>query len=186
MTKLDKILLKNKIILILYNLFMLALAYLLNRFVQMLMFLLFFNMIQSCFTNRFHADYIETNAIKATRLCKLITFIIDVLYLLICQNFNISIYYHLLLILSIATVNCLVGYAVQNITYKSLKDCTEVEILNLCNKAELSEIAIKRIVKHYIHKLTIKEIASQECVEEQTIKMSINRSKKKLNNLIKS
>lgn len=51
----------------------------------------------------------------------------------------------------------------------------------MCKEADISEQVTKRLIMKYVNHKTIKEIAIIECVEEQAVKMSINRAKKKLN-----
>ena len=79
-------LLKGRIIYILYCLLMLVLAFAFNRFFQMLMFILFFEVLQGCFAWRFHADTIESDPIKAVKYCKLITVGIEIIYLIFCAK----------------------------------------------------------------------------------------------------
>ena len=50
----------------------------------------------------------------------------------------------------------------------------------MCEKAKLSKNATDRMILKYIDNKTYQEIADLECVDVQTIKMSINRSRKKL------
>ena len=42
---------------------------------------------------------------------------------LISKDLNISVYSHLFLILLVATLNCLIGYVIQDITYQRLAYC---------------------------------------------------------------
>lgn len=186
MNKLKIKLIQNRIIYIIYCVCILFIAYIGNRFLQMLIFILFFNFIQSCFTARFHAEtIIKDSYIKAGRLCKIITFIVEMTYLALCTDLNVSLYSHLFLILGIATLNCLLQISFTSVVAKKLKYYNYEELNLICEKVNISYQAKQRLISHYIEHKTIKEIANQECVEEQAIKMSINRSKKKIENYMK-
>ena len=50
----------------------------------------------------------------------------------------------------------------------------------LSKEYNISDLAIQRLIEHYVDNKTIAEIAAQECVEEQTIKQSIRRTRRKL------
>ena len=184
--KLKLELLKNKAIYIGYCILILAVSYFLDRFLQMLIFIIFFNFIQSCFKERLHAEYlIEDSYIKAHRLCKIITAAVEIIYMIFCKELNISVYSHLFLILIVATMNCLIGYVVQDLTYQRLAYCDFKYLTSACEKAGLSYQTTQRLVKRYIDHMSIKEIAQEECVEEQAIKMTINRAKKKIEKYFK-
>lgn len=63
------------------------------------MFMLFFGFIQSCFLKRFHADHLFDNEpIKAVNTCKLITFSVEIIYLIFCKNLIISVYQNIFII----------------------------------------------------------------------------------------
>lgn len=50
-----------------------------------------------------------------------------------------------------------------------------------CTKARISQNATDRLVQHYCYNRTAREIADSEFVEVDTIKVSIKRSRRKLN-----
>lgn len=179
--KLKVKLLKKRIVFILYCILLLAVAFVLKRFFQMLMFLLFFNLVQNCFSWRFHADTIEKDPIKAVKYCKIITIVIHILYLIYCKNLDTSLYSNLFIILLIALFNCLTQYVLERIVVKSLKLCDYETLTRMCKEAGLTYEVTSRLVMRYVDHKSIKEIAAIENVEEQTIKMTINRAKKKLN-----
>lgn len=174
-------LLKKRLVFVLYCILLLAVAFVLNRFFQMLIFLLFFNFIQSCFTWRFHADTFESDPIKAVKYCKIITIVVHIIYLIFCKNLNISLYSNLFIIILIALINCLFQFAAERLVIKSFKLCNQETLIKMCKEADISEQVTKRLIMKYVEHKTIKEIAIIECVEEQAVKMSINRAKKKLN-----
>ena len=95
----------------LYCIGLLALSYFMDRFFQMLMFILFFNLIQNSFLKRFHADTLfEGEPIKAVRYCKVITLVVELIYLVLCKDLDISIYSNLLIIFLIAFINALLQF----------------------------------------------------------------------------
>ena len=152
----------------------------------MLIFILFFNFIQSCFTTRFHAEtIIKDSYIKAGRVCKIITVFVELTYLGLCGDLNATIYGHLFLILGIALLSCLIQIALTSIVAKKLKYYNQDELSLLCENCNVSYQSKQRLIKHYIEHKTIREIAAEEYVEEQAIKMSINRAKKKIEQFIK-
>lgn len=175
-----KIKLKGLIIFWIYNIILLTISYFLNRFFQMLIFILFYDFIQNCFNYRFHADTIQTDPIKAVRLCKIITIVVDIVYLIFCKNLDISVYSNLLIIFVIVFISCLLEFALEIFITKPnyLKD--RDKLLELCQKANLTGNATNRMVMKYIENKTYQEIADIEYVDIETIKKSINRSRKKI------
>lgn len=171
---------KGILLYVVYNIILLTISFLLNRFYQMLIFVLFYSFIQNCFYYRFHADTIQNDPIKAVRLCKVITIGVEITYLAFCNNLNISIYSNLFIIFLIALLNCLLEFSIESITIKTdtLKD--REKLIILCNKAHLTKNATDRMIMKYVEGKTYQEIADLECVDLQTIKMSINRSRNKI------
>lgn len=175
-----KYLLKDFIIYLLYNAVLLIIAYFFNRFYQMLIFILTYELIQNSFKYRFHADSIQKNPVKAVRLCKIITICVEVTYLIICINLDISIYLNLLIIVLIATFNCLLEFSIRYYLdkYSVLKD--KDVLIKLCNEHNISEQACNRLIMKYVENKTYQEIADIEFVDIDSIKKSINRSKHKI------
>ncbi len=160
-------------------LFLIALFF--DRFLQMVMFVLFFEFIQSCFLKRFHANQLFDNEpIKAVNLCKMITFLIQILYLIFCKRLILSIYFNVFIIFVVATLNALLGFYVERtICFKSKLNNIET-LIPLCEEAKLTPLATKRMIMRYVERKTLKEIASIECVEEESIKKEFKRYRKKL------
>ena len=175
-----KIKLKSLLIYIIYNILLLTASYFLNRFFQMLLFVLFFNFIQNCFHYRFHADTIQSDPIKAVRLCKIITIAVEIAYLCLCENLNVSVYSNLFIIFLIAMANCLLEFSIENFFIKTDVLHDKDKLLFLCQKANLTQNATDRMMMKYIENLSYQEIADKECVDIGTIKKSINRSRKKI------
>lgn len=175
-----KIKLKDLIIYLIYNIFLLTISYFLNRFFQMLIFILFFNFIQNCFKYRFHADTIVADPIKAVRLCKVITIVVELIYLAFCNELDISLYSNLFVVFVIAFINCLLQFSIES--FYSKDNCLKNKevLLDLCSKANLSENATNRMILRYIENKTYDEIADLECIDVDSIKRSISRSKAKI------
>lgn len=175
-----KYIIKDFIIYLLYNLCLLTVAYFLNRFYQMFIFVACYELIQGGFKYRFHADSIEKNPIKAIRLCKLITIAVELIYLLVCNNLDVSVYSNIIIIFFIAFINCLLEFSLENYIIKS--DCLKDKdnLLRLCAKANLTENATKRMLMKYVENKTYQDIANIECVDIETIRKSIHRSRQKI------
>lgn len=181
MDKLGRKLLLRKIVYILHCLAVLFLAYLLNKFFQMLWFLIFFNLIQSCFNYRFHTDtIIQDDPIRADNVCKLITIVVELLYLAFCKDLNVSVYSNLFVILIIATINALLQFTLERMILHNLPLHNKDKLIILCAENNISKVATNRMIQHYIEHKSIKDIAADECVEIETIKQSIRRTKRKL------
>ena len=82
-------------------------------------------------------------------------------------------------------MNCLIGYVIQDLTYQRLAYWDFKYLTSACEKAGLSYQTTQILVKRYIDHMSIKEIAQEECVEEQATKMTINRAKKKIEKYFK-
>lgn len=175
-----KIKLKSLITYLIYTAALLTAAYFLNRFFQMLMFILFFSFIQNCFYYRFHADTIVKDHIKALKYCKIITICVELIYLILCKDLNISVYSNLFLIFAIAFTNSVLEFSLEMFVIKQNCFKDKETLLALYLKANLTENASKRMLLKYIDNKTYKEIAEIECVDIETIKKSINRSRKKI------
>ena len=171
---------KGWLVYLLYNIILLTVAFLLNRFYQMLIFVLFYDCMQNCFKYRFHADSIQKDPIKAVKLCKVITISVEISYLAICQNINISVYSNLLTIFLIALLNCLIEFSLQHFI-KDIHDLSDKDnLLKLCKNAKLSKNATDRMILKYIEGKSYQEIADLELMDVDTIKKSINRSRNKI------
>lgn len=178
--KLKMILIEHYLLYILYNIILLIISFICNRFFQMLMFILFFNSIQNCFNKRFHADTILNDPIEATKCCKIITLIIEILFIIFCKNLKFSIYSNLFIIFFIAFTNCILQYYCEKfIITKSILNDKRL-LIEACNNIGLSELSTNRLILKYIEHKTYKEIADLECITEDSIKKSITRSRKKL------
>ena len=175
-----KIKLKSLIGYLIYNIVLLTISYLLNRFYQMLIFVVFYELIQNCFKYRFHADSIQKDPIKAVKLCKVITISVEITYLAICQNINISVYSNLFIIFLIALINCLLEFSLRHFI-KEINDLSNRDnLLVLCRNAKLSKSATNRMCLKYVEGKSYQDIADLECVDVDAIKKSINRSRNKI------
>lgn len=173
-------LIEKKTIYILYCILILLIAYLFDRFLQMLLFILLFDFIQNCFFKRFHSDTIYDNPILAVKMCKLITIVIEIIYMIFCKELDVSLYSNLFVIFSISLTSCIIELSLEYVVIKV--DClkNKNKLLFLCERAKLTQNATDRMVLKYIEHKTYQEIADLECVDIDTIKKSINRSRKKI------
>lgn len=53
-------------------------------------------------------------------------------------------------------------------------------LLKACEEENITDLAINRLLKYYIDKKSIEEIAREECVEASSIKQCLRRTKRKL------
>lgn len=171
---------KDTLDFLIYHIILLTISFLLDRFYQMLLFVLFYGFIQNCFKYRFHADTIQHDPIKTVRLCKIITICVEIIYLMLCKDLDVSIYSNLFIIFLITLLNAILEFSLEIFLIKEDDLKNESKLLLLCKKAKLSKNATDRMVMKYIKNMTYQEIADLECVDLQTIKISINRSRKKI------
>ncbi len=54
------------------------------------------------------------------------------------------------------------------------------KLIKLAKQYNISDLVIKRLIKHYIYNMTISQIAIEEHVENISIKQSIRRAKRKM------
>lgn len=167
-------------IFVIYTLLFLI-AFFFNRLLQMVMFVLFFEFIQNCFLKRFHASQLFDNEpIKAVNLCKMITFTVQIIYLIFCKRLILSIYFNIFVIFIVATLNALLGFYVERtVCFKSKLNNIKT-LIPLCKEANLTPLATKRMIMRYVEGKTLREIANIECVEEESIKKEFKRYRKKL------
>ena len=171
---------KDILIYVIYNIILLTISFLFGRFYQMLIFVLFYSFIQNCFNYRFHADTIQNNPIKAVRLCKIITISVEIIYLIFSKNLDISVYSNLFIVFLIALGNCLLEFALEHFLTRTSDFKDKEKLLTLCSNANLSKNATDRMILKYVEGKSYREIADLECVDIETIKKSINRSRNKI------
>ncbi len=182
MSKLRRILFIRRIVYYLYCCILLIISYFLNRFFQMLIFLLIFNFIQNAFNYRFHADTLYPDKpSKANLVCKFITIVVEIIYLIFCKELNVSVYSNLFVIFVIATINALLQFYLERVLNSKALLKNREFILTKGNEVGLSTTAINRLILRYVEGKSIKEIASIECLTEESVKQSLRRSKRKLN-----
>ena len=171
---------KDTLDFLLYHIILLTISFLLDRFYQMLIFILFYGFIQNSFRYRFHADTIQQDSVKASLLCKIMSITTEIIYLIFCNNLKVSVYSNLFIIFLITLLNAILEFALEIFLIKEEDLKNESKLLLLCKQAKLSKNATDRMVMKYIKNMTYQEIADLECVDLQTIKISINRSRKKI------
>lgn len=70
---------KDTLDFLLYHVILLTVSYFFDRFYQMLIFILFYSFIQNCFRYRFHADTIQSDSVKASLLCKIMSITMELM-----------------------------------------------------------------------------------------------------------
>lgn len=171
---------KDTLDFLLYHIILLTISYFLDRFYQTLIFILFYSFIQNCFRYRFHADTIQQDSVKASLLCKIMSITTEIIYLIFCNNLKVSVYSNLFIIFLITLLNAILEFALENFLIKEDDLRNESKLLLICKKAKLTKNATDRMMMKYIENKTYQEIADLECVDVQTIKISINRSRHKI------
>ena len=165
---------------LIYCVVILVLAFFLKRFLQMLIFIMCYNLIQNCFNKRFHSDSVIDNPVKAVKYCKIITIVVELLYLIYCKELDVSVYSNLLVIFIIAFINALLQFYCERTVNRKI-NFSDLDTLTLaCKEAQLSELSTRRMILRYVEKKTEKEIADLEYVDVDTIKKSLYRSRKKI------
>lgn len=164
-----------------YCIVMLIISFLFDRLVQMLMFMLLFEFLQNTFFKRFHSDSIIENPLEAVKWCKIITVVIETIYLIYCKELDLSLYNNLLILFFIVFSNCLLQFTAEKLVINKICLTDKNLLTKLCEEANLTSLATKRLIMKYIEKKTYQEIANIEFVDVESVKKSIQRSKKKLN-----
>ena len=159
----------------------LSIAYLFDRLIQMALFILLFKGIQNCFKMQFHADTLfPDDAIKATKICKLISIIMEFFYLIYCKNLVVTIYANLFIIVFIAFANALLEFALRNIIVKKLNkreiilsivENDEEKIDAFCNSKGL--INLSETVYLYLNN-TVEETAEILEIDNKTVQRRID------------
>ena len=148
---------------LLYNILILIIAFLLERFLQMLVFVLLFNFFHNAFNYRFHSDNVEKDPIKAVRLCKIITIIIEILFLIFCKELDVSLYSNLFIIMCICLGNCFLGFIIVKIyKYKECpirKGIKEDKLITMCDEKGLNELEKSIMVDYYCKGYKLDKIA---------------------------
>jgi len=160
---------------------MLSIAYLFDRLIQMALFILLFSVIQNCFKIQFHADTLfPDDAIKATNICKVISIVMEIFYLIYCKDLVVTIYANIFIIVFIAFVNALLEFSLRNIIIKKLNkreiilsivENDEEKIEALCNSKGL--INLSETVYLFLNN-TVEETADILEIDNKTVQRRIN------------
>lgn len=173
--------LKETIIYTILTTIVLCIAYLSDVLLEMALFIIYYYFIKGLFTKQFHADILVKSPTAAVNLCFAITFLTQLIFIFILVKFELSYYINIYLGISLGILSYIISdWSEKFITNKSILNNEEL-LIEACNRAKLSKDATDRLILRYIKGLHIKEIADIECVEEETIKQSIRRSRRKLN-----
>ena len=171
---------KNILITLLNLSLIFLIAYLFNRWFEMLVFTLTYNIIRCEFTKAVHGNDFTTSHNKAIRLCRLITFIVQFISIIFLMTINLSKYLNIFLACVLGIINFILKYYIEREFSFELKLRNEKDLKKLCNDFKISQNAYNRLYMRYIQKLSISEIADIECVDELSITQSIRRSRKKI------
>lgn len=159
----------------------LCVAYIFDVLLEMSLFIIYYYFIKGLFSKQFHADTIAKTPAQAVRLCFIITFITQLLFVFILVKFDLSFFMNIYLGITLGLLSYIISDWAEKYTSTKyiLKD--ETKLLEACKNANLTKDAANRLVLRYIKGLHIKEIAELENVEEATVWQSIRRSRRKLN-----
>lgn len=172
---------KETIIYIILTTIVLCVSYIFDVLLEMSLFIIYYYFIKGLFIKQFHADTIAKTATQALRLCFIITFVTQLIFVFILVKFDLSFYINLYLGIALGLFSYILEDWLEriSITTSVLKDKTK--LLEACRIANLTKEATNRLVLRYINELHIKQIAELENVEEATVWQSIRRSRRKLN-----
>ena len=143
------------------------------------MFILLFGTVRKGFNYTFHADTLyPEHPIKAGYMCKLITFVVEITYLIFCKELNVSVYSNLFVIFTIALISALLQFYLERVL--SFKYLTKEDIIIRGKEVGLSQEAINRLILRYVDHKSIQEIADIEYITMEAVKQSLRRSRRKL------
>ena len=166
---------------IIHCIIMLSIAYLFDRLIQMALFILLFKGIQNCFKIQFHADTLfPDDAIKATNICKIISIVMEIFYLIYCKDLVVTIYANIFIIVFIAFVNALLEFSLRNIIIKKLNkreiilsivENDEEKIEALCDSKGLKNLS--ETIYLFLNN-TVEETADILEIDNKTVQRRIN------------
>lgn len=167
----------------------LIIAYFFDKFFAMLLFILFVGTIKSCFKIEFHADSLfENEPIKALKYCKFISIFVEIIYLIVSSNLELTIYANIFVIFTFALVNSILEVALETIFLTTTKNRREKILKLLPNDEEkIEEFCNKHCLKNYSEILylylnnTIEETSEITGVPVRTINNKINKFIKNFN-----
>lgn len=172
---------KETIIYIIMTSIILFISYLFDILLEMSLFIIYYYFIKNLFTKQFHADCLVKSAATAVKLCFTITFITQLIFIFILVKFELSYYINIYIGVMLGILSYIVSDWSEKFTMDRRLLCNEEVLIKACQEAHISKIATNRLVLKYIKGVTIKEIALMENVEEDAIKQSLRRSRRKLN-----
>lgn len=173
--------LKETLIYSILTIINLCVAYIFDVLLEMSLFIICYYFIKNLFTKQFHADAITKSPTSAVKLCFLITFLTQLIFIFILVKFDLSFYINIYLGLCLGLLSYVLGDWLEKKAIKASILKNKTELLEACKNANLTKEATNRLVLRYIDGLHIKEIAELENVEETTVCQSIRRSRRKLN-----
>lgn len=179
-------LIEKKTIYILYCIFILLVALLLDRFIQMLLFILLFNFIHNVFNYRFHSDTLYDDPILAVKICKAITIIVEIVYLIFCKELDVSIYSNLAIIFGICLSNCLLEFTIISVCKCKLnpirKGINRETLIKLCKEKDFNDFETNIMIDYYCNNYKIDKIAFKYQYSSDNIKKIKSKLLKRLLN----
>ena len=159
----------------------LALSYLFNVLLEMILFIIYYYIIKGLFTKQFHADTITTTARAAVKLCYVITFSTQIAFVFILVTFKLSYYINIYLGILLGILSYILEDWLERVIAQRRLLKNEDVLIQACKDANISPIATNRMILRYIKGYKIKEIARLEAIEESAVWQSIRRCRRKLN-----
>lgn len=172
---------KETIVYALLTSLVLALSYLFNVLLEMILFIIYYYIIKGLFTKQFHADIITTTARAAVKLCYVITFSTQIAFVFILVTFKLSYYINIYLGILLGIVSYILEDWLERVLAQRKLLRNEDALIQACKNAHISHNSMNRMILRYIKGYKIRDIARLESVEESTIWQSIRRSRRKLN-----
>lgn len=147
---------KQTIISLLYLSIVILFAYINNKVIETLIYILTYSIIRNEFTKAVHGSDFTNSAYKGIVYCRIITFIVQIISVIFILTINISKYINLLLAFILGILNFLSKDYLEHkmksvIFYKGMK---EVEIPN-----DLKGIEYDVIFKYYVKREKLEKIA---------------------------
>lgn len=156
-------------------------AYIFNILLEMCLFILYYYFIKGLFNKQFHADTITRTAKSAVRLCFLITFLTQLVFVFILISFKLSYYLNIYIGILLGVFSYIFEDWLEKVIAQRKLLRNEYALIQACKNAHISHNSMNRMILRYIKGYKIRDIARLESVEESTIWQSIRRSRRKLN-----
>lgn len=186
MSKLQRKLLYGKLLYIIHLIILCSISFVFDKLIQMITFLILFNIVHDSFKYRFHSDSIIDDPIKAIRVCKIITIVIEIIYLVICLKLDKSIYSNLAIIFGICLSNCLLEFTIISVCKCKLnpirKGINRETLIKLCKEKDFNDFETNIMIDYYCNNYKIDKIAIKYQYSSDNIKKIKSKLLKRLLN----